>query len=302
MIDAELDDPFLQHRRLLFGTAYRMLGSVADAEDILQDAWLKWADVDQAAVQNPRAYLVRAVTNLALNKLTSARARREAYVGPWLPEPLLTTPDVAEHAELAESVSLAMLVVLETLSPLERAVFVLREVFGYSNSEIAEALGKSEAAIRQTAHRAKAHVEARRPRFETDTAQRREVTERFLAACLTGEASRVMELLAPEVTSWSDGGGVVRAARRPLYGPDHVARWLLGVLRKPEMEGVLWTFEWINGEEGLLLRDADGVARGSVNLDIRDGVVCGLRAQLNPEKLAGLDRSEPFDPSAGAMD
>lgn len=186
MIDAELDDPFLQHRRLLFGTAYRMLGSVADAEDILQDAWLKWADVDQAAVQNPRAYLVRTVTNLALNRLTSARARREAYVGPWLPEPLLTTPDVAEHAELAESVSLAMLVVLETLSPLERAVFVLREVFGYSNSEIAEALGKSEAAIRQTAHRAKAHVEARRPRFETDTAQRREVTERFLAACMTG--------------------------------------------------------------------------------------------------------------------
>lgn len=302
MIDAELDDPFLQHRRLLFGTAYRMLGSVADAEDILQDAWLKWADVDQAAVQNPRAYLVRTVTNLALNKLTSARARREAYVGPWLPEPLLTTPDVAEHAELAESVSLAMLVVLETLSPLERAVFVLREVFGYSNSEIAEALGKSEAAIRQTAHRAKAHVEARRPRFETDTAQRREVTERFLAACMTGEASRVMELLAPEVTSWSDGGGVVRAARRPLYGPDHVARWLLGVWRKPEMEGVLWSFEWINGEEGLLLRGADGVARGSVNLDIRDGVVCGLRAQLNPEKLAGLDRSEPFDPSAGATD
>ncbi|MGC0315252.1 RNA polymerase sigma-70 factor [Kitasatospora acidiphila] len=302
MIDAELDDPFLQHRRLLFGTAYRMLGSVADAEDILQDAWLKWADVDQAAVQNPRAYLVRTVTNLALNKLTSARARREAYVGPWLPEPLLTTPDVAEHAELAESVSLAMLVVLETLSPLERAVFVLREVFGYSNSEIAEALGKSEAAIRQTAHRAKAHVEARRPRFETDTAQRREVTERFLAACMTGEASRVMELLAPEVTSWSDGGGVVRAARRPLYGPDHVARWLLGVWRKPEMEGVLWSFEWINGEEGLLLRGADGVARGSVNLDIRDGVVCGLRAQLNPEKLAGLDRSEPFDPSEGATD
>ncbi|MDH6141213.1 RNA polymerase sigma-70 factor (TIGR02957 family) [Kitasatospora sp. GP30] len=302
MIDAELDDPFLQHRRLLFGTAYRMLGSVADAEDILQDAWLKWADVDQAAVQNPRAYLVRTVTNLALNRLTSARARREAYVGPWLPEPLLTTPDVAEHAELAESVSLAMLVVLETLSPLERAVFVLREVFGYSNSEIAEALGKSEAAIRQTAHRAKAHVEARRPRFETDTAQRREVTERFLAACMTGEASRVMELLAPEVTSWSDGGGVVRAARRPLYGPDHVARWLLGVWRKPEMEGVLWSFEWINGEEGLLLRGADGVARGSVNLDIRDGVVCGLRAQLNPEKLAGLDRSEPFDPSAGATD
>jgi RNA polymerase sigma-70 factor (ECF subfamily) len=209
-----------------------------------------------------------------------------------LPEPLLTSPDVAEHAELAESVSLAMLVVLETLSPLERAVFVLREVFGYSNSEIAEALGRTEAAIRQTAHRAKAHVEARRPRFETDTEQRREVTERFMAACATGEATRVMELLAPEVTSWSDGGGVVRAARRPLYGPDHVARWLLGVLRKPEMAGVLWGFEWINGEEGLVFRREDGTVLGSLSVDVRDGLIQGLRAQLNPEKLSGL--SEPL--------
>nr|WP_308191771.1 RNA polymerase sigma-70 factor [Kitasatospora humi] len=299
MINVEHEDPFFQHRRLLFGTAYRMLGSVADAEDILQDAWLKWAETDRSTVRNPRAYLVRTVTNLSLNKLGSARARREAYVGPWLPEPLLTTPDVAERAELAESVSLAMLVVLETLSPLERAVFVLREVFGYASGEIAEALGRSEAAVRQTAHRAKAHVEARRPRFETDPGQRREVTERFLAACLTGEASRVMELLAPEVTSWSDGGGVVRAARRPLHGPDHVARWLLGVLRKPDMAGVSWSFEWINGEEGLLLRAADGTVRGSIGFDVRDGVVCGLRAQLNPAKLAGLTRSEPFDPSVG---
>jgi RNA polymerase sigma-70 factor (ECF subfamily) len=286
-----IDDPFLQHRRLLFGTAYRMLGSVADTEDILQDAWLKWAEVDHATVQNPKAYLVRTVTNLSLNKLGSAQARREAYVGPWLPEPLLTTPDVAEHAELAESVSLAMLVVLETLSPLERAVFVLREVFGYSNAEIAEALDKSEAAIRQTAHRAKAHVDARRPRFETNATKRAEVTERFMAACATGEASRVMELLAPEVTSWSDGGGVVRAARRPLYGPDHVARWLLGVLRKPEVVGVAWDVEWINGEQGVVFRQADGTVVGSLSLDIRDGLVHGLRAQVNPEKLAGLSGS-----------
>ncbi|WP_035846611.1 RNA polymerase sigma-70 factor [Kitasatospora azatica] len=289
----ELEDPFLEHRRLLFGTAYRMLGSVADAEDILQDAWLKWADVDHATVQNPKAYLVRTVTNLSLNRLTSAQVRRESYVGPWLPEPLLTTPDVAEQAELAESVSLALLVVLETLSPLERAVFVLREVFGYGNAEIAEALGKSEAAVRQTAHRAKAHVEARRPRFDTDTAERRKVTERFMAACATGEASAVMELLAPEVTSWSDGGGVVRAARRPLYGPDHVARWLLGVLAKPEMVGATAEYAWINGEEGLVFV-RDGAVLGSLSFDIRDGVIVGLRAQVNPEKLGGLRLAEPW--------
>jgi RNA polymerase sigma-70 factor (ECF subfamily) len=297
MIKETAGDPFLENRRLLFGTAYRMLGSVADAEDILQDAWLKWAGVDPSTVQNPKAYLVRTVTNLALNRLTSAQVRREAYVGPWLPEPLLTTPDVAEQAELAESVSLAMLVVLETLSPLERAVFVLREVFGYSNAEIAEALGKSEAAVRQTAHRAKAHVEARRPRFDTDAAQRREVTDRFMAACATGEAAAVMELLAPEVTSWSDGGGVVRAARKVLYGPDHVARWLLGVLRKPEMEGVTGDYAWVNGEQALVFRTPTGEVIGSLSFDILDGVIIGLRAQVNPEKLAGLRLAEPFDPA-----
>ncbi|MFE0459229.1 RNA polymerase sigma-70 factor [Kitasatospora sp. NPDC058965] len=294
MIMETAQDPFLEHRRLLFGTAYRMLGSVADAEDVLQDAWLKWADVDRAGVQNPRAYLVRTVTNLALNRLTSARARRESYVGPWLPEPLLTSPDVAEHAELAESVSLAMLVVLETLSPLERAVFVLREVFGYATAEIAETLGRTEAAVRQTAHRAKAHVAARRPRFDTDAGERREITDRFLAACATGEASAVMELLAPEVTSWSDGGGVVRAARRPLHGPDHVARWLIGVLRKPEMTGVTVEHAWVNGEQALLFRAPDGTVGGSLSLDLQDGRITGLRAQLNPGKLAGLNLAEPW--------
>ncbi|MCX4747211.1 RNA polymerase sigma-70 factor [Kitasatospora sp. NBC_01287] len=289
----------MEHRRLLFGAAYRLLGSVADAEDVLQDAWLKWAAVDQAAIAHPKAYLVKTVTNLALTRLTSARARREAYVGPWLPEPLLTdpalaAPDAGRHAELADSVSLAMLVVLETLSPLERAVFVLREVFAYSNAEIAEALGRSEAAVRQTAHRAKAHVEARRPRFETDPGERRRVTERFLAACVSGDAARVMELLAPDVISWSDGGGVVRAARRPLYGPDHVARWLIGVMAKPEMAGVLPGFAWFNGEEGVIF-GRDGIPRGALSLEVRDGRVHGLRAQLNPEKLAGLRGATPWE-------
>ncbi|PYC81345.1 RNA polymerase subunit sigma-24 [Streptomyces tateyamensis] len=296
MIVETAPDPGVEHRRLLFGTAYRMLGSVADTEDILQDAWLKWAAVDHAGVRNPKAYLVRTVTNLALNRLTSAQVRRESYVGPWLPEPLLTTPDVAEQAELAESVSLAMLVVLETLSPLERAVFVLREVFGYSTAEIAEALDRTEAAVRQTAHRAKAHVAARRPRFDTDTEERRRVTDRFLAACATGDAGAVKELLAPEVTSWSDGGGVVRAARRPLHGPDHVARWLLGVLAKPELAGVAIDYAWINGEQALLVRAPDGGVVGSLNFDIADGLITGLRAQLNPGKLAGLTLAEPWGP------
>ncbi|MGF1425143.1 RNA polymerase sigma factor SigJ [Kitasatospora sp. LaBMicrA B282] len=308
MIETDTEDPFLANRRLLFGTAYRLLGSVADAEDVLQDTWLKWAAVDHDTVNHPKAYLVRTVTNLSLNRLGSARARREAYVGPWLPEPLLTdrtpadrpalAPDAAEHAELADSVSLAMLVVLETLSPLERAVFVLREVFDYSNAELAEALERSEAAIRQTAHRAKAHVAARRPRFDTDPAERRQATERFLAACATGDAAKVMELLAPEVTAWSDGGGVVRSALRPLHGPDHVARWLLGVLAKPEMVGVSPEFAWINGEESLLLVK-DGVPRGAFGLDLRDGAVVGMRAQLNPEKLRGLSGPAPWERVTG---
>src|SRR5690242_14422001 len=172
-------DVFEEHRRLLFGVAYRMLGSVADAEDMVQDAWLRWSEVDPAAVENPRAYLIRTVTNLSLNRLRSAQVRRESYVGPWLPEPILTSPDVAEEAEMAETLSMAMLVVMETLSPLERAVFMLREVFGYSYTEIADTLDRQEATVRQVAHRAREHVQARRPRFDTDSEQRRQVTELF---------------------------------------------------------------------------------------------------------------------------
>ncbi|MCB5178575.1 RNA polymerase sigma-70 factor [Streptomyces antimicrobicus] len=279
---------FTAHRRLLFGTAYRMLGSVADAEDVLQDAWLSWDKADRAAVANPRAYLVRTVTNLSLNRLTSARATREAYVGPWLPEPLLTAPDVAEGAEVADSVSTALLVVLETLSPLERAVFVLREVFGYAYAEIAGVLDRGEATVRQTAHRARAHVQARRPRFDTDAGRRHEVTERFLAACAGGDLAAVMELLAPDVIAWSDGGGKVRAARRPLYGTDHVARWLMGVLAKPELRGVAMEPAPINGEEGVLFSVA-GVPVGAVTFDLtEDGLVQHLRFQINPDKLSGL--------------
>lgn len=282
-----MTDTFEDNRRLLFGTAYRMLGSVADAEDIVQDAWLAWNRTDRAAVQHPKAYLVRTVTNLSLNRLTSAQAVREAYVGPWLPEPLLTSPDVAEEAELADSVSMAVLVVLETLTPVERAVFVLREVFGYGYAEIAEAVGKSEAAVRQSAHRAREHVRARRPRYTADAAEQREIAEKFLAACAGGDLGEVLTLLAPDVVSWSDGGGVVSAARRPLHGSDHVARWLLGVLAKPDAQGVEIRITEINGAPGLLM-SRGGVNAGAVTFESEGGRITALRCVVNPRKLRGI--------------
>ncbi|MBW5481186.1 RNA polymerase sigma-70 factor [Streptomyces bambusae] len=280
-------DPFTQHRRLLFATAYRMLGSVADAEDVLQDAWLTWSGADRSQVSNPRAYLVRTVTNLSINRLTSARATRESYVGPWLPEPWLTSPDIAEEAELADSVSMAMLVVLETLGPVERAVFLLREVFGYSHAEIAETLERPEATIRQIAHRARSHVQARRPRYDTDAAQRQQVTERFLAACAGGDLGAVMALLAPDVTCWSDGGGKVTAARRPLHGLDPVARWIMGVLAKPELAGMTLESAEINGEQSVLFA-LGGRPVGALCFDLVDGRIQHLRFQVNPDKLGGL--------------
>ncbi|MFF1412561.1 RNA polymerase sigma-70 factor [Streptomyces sp. NPDC058289] len=298
--------PFTAHRRLLFDVAYRMLGSVVDAEDVLQDAWLSWDRADRAAVRNPRAYLVRTVTNLSLNRLTSARATRETYIGPWLPEPLLTEPlptvrDGAEEVEMAETVSTAMLVVLESLSPPERAVFVLREVFGYSYAEIAEVLGRAEASVRQTGHRARAHVRARRPRFATEPEQRGEVTRRFLAACAGGDLNAVMELLAPEVTAWSDGGGKVTAARRPLYGADHVARWLLGMLAKPSLQAVTLESARVNGEESVVfVYGGAACAALTYDLDAVDGRVVNLRLQVNPEKLAGLAGWGAEGPTSGA--
>lgn len=280
-------DPYIEHRRLLFATAYRMLGSVADAEDVLQDAWVAWSTADRDAVHHPKAYLVRTVTNLSLNRLTSARATRETYVGPWLPEPLLTSPDIATDTELADTVSLAMMVVLETLSPVERAVFMLREVFGYSHAEIAETLGRPEPTVRQIAHRARRHVQARRPRFDADEARRRQVTARFMRACAGGDVNAVMELLAPDVTAWSDGGGKVTAARRPLHGVDHVARWIVGFLAKPALAGLTMEPAVINGELGLLAT-LDGHTVGALSFDLDDGHIANLRLQVNPDKLSGL--------------
>jgi RNA polymerase sigma-70 factor, ECF subfamily len=276
---------FQQHRPVLFGIAYRMLSSVADAEDILQDAWLRWSRVDTAAVDDPRAYLARAVTNLSLNRLGSAAARREAYVGPWLPEPLVTAPDEASGGvERAEAVSLAMLVVLETLSPLERAVFVLREVFGFSYAEVAAMVDRGEAAVRQTGHRAREAVRARRSRYQAPARLRRQVTEEFLAACLGGDLNRMLELLAPDVTLWSDGGGRIRAALRPILGADKVSRWLLGILSVRPVPELAVHLVDVNGEPGLLVTSA-GVPDSVMCAELDEHGICGIRVIRNPDKL-----------------
>jgi RNA polymerase sigma-70 factor, ECF subfamily len=283
---------FEEQRRTLFGIAYRMLGSVADAEDIVQEAWLRWSSTD-SAVDNPRAYLARTVTNLALNHLSSAAVRREEYVGPWLPEPLVTEPDATHDVEQAESVSLAMLVVMETLSPLERAVFVLKEVFGFPYAEIANVLDRSEPSVRQVAHRARSHVQARRPRYAAAD-ETRELTERFLDACTGGDLNQMMELLAPDVTAWTDGGGKVQAALRPLQGADHVARWLLGVLSRTEAEmGV--RFVDVNGQPGMVLL-LDGRPDAVGVLDVADGRITALRLIRNPDKLHGVLLRPPRGP------
>ncbi|HKR69977.1 MAG TPA: RNA polymerase sigma-70 factor [Streptosporangiaceae bacterium] len=282
---------FREHRSELFGIAYRMLGSVADAEDILQDAWLKWSAVDISGVDQPRAYLARTVTNLSLNKLKSAAAQRETYVGPWLPEPLVTAEQDAEHeVEQTEAVSLAMLVVLETLSPLERAVFVLREVFGFTFSEIGQILDRNEAAVRQVGARARSHVRARRPRYEASPVTRRRVTEEFLAACLDGDPTRVMALLAPDVTAWTDGGGKVRAALRPLHGADNVGRWIFGVLGGSQISGLSAEPVLVNGQPGLLVSSA-GVVDNVVAVDVNaEGKIEAIRLIRNPDKLQHLTK------------
>jgi len=227
------------------------------------------------------------VTNLALNEMQSARARRETYVGPWLPEPLLTSPDAAEEVEMADSVSYAMLVVLETLSPLERAVFVLGDVFGFGHTEIAELIDREPAAVRQLAHRAREHVRARRPRYPADPATQADVVARFLDAATGGDMAAMMKILAPDVTMWSDSGGQVTAARRPVVGADNVVRWLFGVLSKPQAQGFELEIATINGETALLGM-VDGEVAGSVQFEVDDGRVTGLRLVLNPDKLGGL--------------
>ena len=285
---SEATDVFVTHRNLLFTVAYEMLGSAADAEDVLQETWLRWHDVDQAEVREPRGYLVRITTRLALNRLRTQQRRRESYVGPWLPEPLLTTPDILEDVELAESVSMAMLLVLDTLSPTERAVFVLREVFGFGYDEIAAAVEKSEAAVRQVASRARKHVEARRPRT-TDEVDRDAVIERFMDAAVGGDLQALMDVLAPDVVLISDGGGQVSAATRPVEGRDKVARFLMGLRSQGEKLGVVSAeLVSVNGEPGFhLLLDGERVTTGAAS--IQAGVINALYFVRNPDKMGRLE-------------
>ncbi len=274
------EDPFVAHRALLFTIAYEMLGSGADAEDVVQESWLRWADVDQSQVCDARAYLVRTVTRQALNRLRTLSRRREDYVGEWLPEPLLTGPDVAADVELAESVSIAMLTVLETLGPTERAVFVLREVFQIPFGEIAEAIGKPAATARQIARRARTHVAARRPRLRVSPLEQQAVVERFLAALRSGRLQELMDVLAPDVVFIADGGGIAAAAPAPIYGAEVVAR----MLARP---GRVLSLVWLNGAPAIQI-DSD-TQPAVVSLVVEDGRISRIFAIANPNKLTRLN-------------
>ncbi|MFI1422562.1 RNA polymerase sigma-70 factor [Streptomyces sp. NPDC020731] len=284
-------DVFEEHRPVLLGVAYRMLGRVADAEDVVQDAWLRWSGGDRAEVREPRGYLVRVTTRLAIDRLRQIKARGETYVGPWLPEPYVTdfgdtVPDAAERAVLADSVSLAVLVVMESLSPLERAVFVLREAFGYPYADIAAMLDRGEPAVRQLAGRARTHVEERRPRYEVDPAERRDLTERFLAAAADGDLEGLLELLAPDARLVGDSGGKSRAPLRVLESADHVGRFLLGVTRK-SVPDLSFRFLELNGGFAVLVLSGDK-PDSVVQLDVADGRVRTVYVIRNPGKLRSL--------------
>nr|WP_159327847.1 RNA polymerase sigma-70 factor [Streptomyces tendae] len=281
--DAATED-FVAHRNLLFTVAYEMLGSAADAEDVLQETWLRWAGVDLDTVRDRRAYLVRITTRQALNRLRTLGRRKESYVGSWLPEPLLTTPDVAEDVELADSVSMAMMLVLETLAPVERAVFVLREVFDLGYDEIAEAVEKSPAAVRQIAHRARAHVAARRPRGEVSAAESRRALAAFQRAVETGDLQGLLDILSPDVVLLGDGGGIKQAVLRPIVGADKVARLMLGGLGKLEMAMRMDPAQ-VNGHPALVVR-LDGELDTVVAVRFDEGRITGLYAVRNPEKLS----------------
>lgn len=280
---------FVTHRNLLFTVAYEMLGSAADAEDVLQETWLKWAKVELDTVRDRRAYLVRITTRQALTRLRTLGRRKESYVGSWLPEPLLTTPDVAEDVELADSVSMAMMLVMETLTPTERAVFVLREVFDLGYDEIAEAVEKSPAAVRQTAHRARAHVAERRPRGVVSATESRKVLDAFQRAVETGDLQGLLDILSPDVVLLGDGGGIKQAVLRPVTGADKVARFMLGGLAR-HAAALSMRAAHVNGYPALIVH-LDGELDTVMAVRFDDGRITGLYAVRNPEKL-GFMRGE----------
>jgi RNA polymerase sigma-70 factor (TIGR02957 family) len=282
------EDPFAAHRSLLFTVAYEMLGSVADAEDVVQETWLRWAallEAERGAVQAPRAYLVRIVTRLGLNRLRTLARQREEYVGEWLPEPVLTSPDVADDVELAESVSIAMLAVLETLLPTERAVFVLREVFDVPYEEIAEALDKSPAAVRQIATRARKHVAARRPRMSVSRAEQEQVVERFLAALTTGDVPGLLAVLAPDVLVVGDGGGLAPTIAKPVRG----AAKLVPVMARFAQAAPAAKAFVVDLNGGIAARiDPGGDNDTAVSFVIEHGQITRIYAIRNPRKLERL--------------
>jgi RNA polymerase sigma-70 factor (TIGR02957 family) len=284
------EDPFVAHRGLLFTVAYEMLGSAAEAEDVVQETWIRWDAIGAEArgeVRDPRAFLVRMTTRKALDQLRANARRREQYVGEWLPEPLLTAPDVAEDVELAESVSFAMLTVLETLTPVERAVFVLREVFDLPYAEIAEAVGKSQAAVRQIGHRAREHVASRRPRVEVHRGEQRQVVERFLAAVAQGDLQGLLDALAPDVVLVADGGGIAQATLKPVVGAKKVAN-LLRTFEKFGA-GARIVPVTLNGSPGAKIVDvADGYDT-AISLVVENGRISQIYAIRNPAKLGGID-------------
>ncbi|MFJ4119852.1 RNA polymerase sigma-70 factor [[Kitasatospora] papulosa] len=295
MSEQETDQELFQrYRSLLFSVAYRLLGSAADAEDAVQDAWIKWSAADRSQVADPKAYLVRIVSHLAMDRMRSTRHKREVYVGPWLPEPILTGGDASDTVLDAESVSMAMLVVLETLSPLERAVFVLKEVFDFSHAEIADAVERSEAAVRQAAHRAREHVRSRRPRFPADRARQRDATERFFAAATGGDMNSLMELLSPDVTLWTDGGGKVRQALRPVVGASTVAAWFAAVgtvsYQGVEPSDMRAELVEINGGTGMVFSAPDRVI-ATVTFDFdAEGRISAIHNVANPDKLGAVGK------------
>ncbi|MGX9787647.1 RNA polymerase sigma-70 factor [Mycobacterium sp. MMS18-G62] len=281
---------FTHLRPLLFTIVYEILGSATESDDVLQDSYLRWAEVDLATVRDTKSYLAQLVTRQALNALRAGARRREDYIGPWLPEPLLLDErDAAADVVLAESVSMAMLVLLETLTPDERAVFVLREVFGFDYDEIAGAVGKSATTARQIAHRAREHVHARRKRFEpVDTAKTAELTQQFMAAAATGDMDGLMSMLAPDATWTADSGGKATAARTPIVGAEKVARAIMGLFRygqrMPEMR-----FEMVNcnNAPAVVVYTGDQL-EGVFLVEIIDGKITHFYAMRNPDKLAAI--------------
>ncbi|MDW3219335.1 MAG: RNA polymerase sigma-70 factor [Acidimicrobiales bacterium] len=294
MTDTDADrmaDGFEEHRHHLFGVAYRMLGRVAEAEDVVQETWLRWDAADRATIERPRAWLTTVASRLAIDRLRSAQSRRESYVGPWLPEPLLTgDDDPAAHAELAESLSLAFLTMLERLDPVERAAFLLREVFGHDYDEIAETIDRSVVNCRQIVHRAKERLGPDRPtRFEADPDDERRLLDSFLAAAVTGDVESLAQMLVADVVVWSDGGAKQYAARRPVVGRDRVAMFVRGIAAKREKMHAEFVVDHarINGTPGLVAY-GDGELFMTMAFDIGPDGIRGIHAVLNPDKLEHL--------------